>query len=280
MKRILFPTDLSEMTQHALTHAVHLAKITEAELLLVNAFTLEYFDSRIPRESYEMERDESKQKLDELKEDILEKPGNEKLNVRTSAIFGSPVNSIDEAAEHFDVDLLVMATNGVSSLKEFFSGSHTQRVIDDVDRPVLVIPEGLDFKSYDNILFASDLTHIPDKHLQVMSDIAKASEAKVHIVNVGPRERKEVMEKAAGRLEKEQLSDEVEHHWEFVENENVLEGLESYIDSHPEIDMLAMVGHERRDWLERFVSPRLTKRVVHHPLSCIIETGAQRRSIK
>jgi nucleotide-binding universal stress UspA family protein len=46
---------------------------------------------------------------------------------------------------------------------------------------------------------------------------------------------------------------------------DVLKGLESYIDAHPEIDMLVMIGHERRDWLENFVSPRLTKKVVHHP---------------
>lgn len=265
MKRILFPSDLSEMTRHALVHAVHIAKITHSELILVNAFELEYYDPRIPKESYEMERDEAKEGLETLKKEILEKSGNENLNIRTYPLYGGAVSSIDEAAKHFDCDLIVMATNGVSSLKEFFTGSHTQRVVDDVECPVLVIPEGVDFKDYDHILFASDLVKTPEEHLRTMMDIAVAAEAELHIVNVGTEERKEVMEKAVKRLEDEHLYDQVSHHWEFVENENVLEGLESYIDSHPEIDMLVIVSHERRDWLERFVSPRLTKKLVHHP---------------
>ncbi len=265
MKRILFPTDLSEFTEHALVHAVYLAKITGAELILVNAFELEYLDPYIPKESYEMERDESMAGLEELKKRILSEKGNEDLHITCFAAYGSPVSSIEETAAHYDVDLIVMATNGVSSLKEFFTGSHTERVVDGQDRPVLVIPEKAQFKDYDNILFASDLTETPQRHLKVLMDIALASDSELHIVNVGNEEKKKAMEKAMWRLEKEHLYDQLNHRWEFVQNDNVLEGLESYIDAHPEIDMLSMVGHERRDWLESFVSPRLTKKMVHHP---------------
>ncbi len=265
MKRILFPTDLSELTDHALVHAVHLAKVCDAELILVNAFELEALDSRIRQSSYEMGRDESLEQLEQLKKGILNEEGNEDLKLHCFPAYGSPVSSIEEAAEHFGVDLIVMATNGVSSLQEFFTGSHTQRVVDDVECPVLVIPEDADFKSYDNILFASDLTETPAKHLRTLMDIAWAEGAELHIVNVGSEEKKKVMEKAMWRLEKDHLYDELDHRWEFVHNDDVLEGLESYIDAHPEIDMLVLVGHERRDWLENFVSPRLTKKVVHHP---------------
>lgn len=265
MKRILFPTDFSDLTRHALVHAVYIAKVTDSELLLANAFELEYYDHRIPKGSYEMERDRSEHQLEMLKNEVLQEPGNENLKLKVAPLYGSAVSSIDEATEHYGVDLVVMATNGVSGLKEFFTGSHTQRVIDGVSCPVLVIPEDTDLKSYDNILFASDLTSTPEKHLSVMMDIASGANADLHVVNVGPEEKKDVMEKAAQRLEKEQLYQDISHRWEFVENEDVLQGLESYIDAHPEIDMLVMVGHERRDWLENFVSPRLTKKVAHHP---------------
>lgn len=265
MKRILFPTDLSELTRHALVHALHLAKINDAELILVNAFELEAIDSRIQQESYEMGRDESLAQLDKLKNEILREKGNENLKLSCFPVYGSTVSSIEEATEYFGADLIVMATNGVSGLQEFFTGSHTQRVIDEVGCPVLVIPEDSEFKSFNNILFASDLTEIPKKHLKVLMDIAIAEEAELHIVNVGPEEKKKVMEKAMWRLEKDHLYDDLNHRWDFVQNDDVLKGLESYIDAHPELDMLAMVGHERRDWLEKFVSPRLTQKVAHHP---------------
>lgn len=265
MKRILFPTDLSDMTKHALVHAVHLAKITDSELILVNAFEMEYLDPRIRKESYEMGRDETMEKLEELKQRVLIERGNQDLKIRCFPAYGSLVSSIEETAEHFGVDLIVMATNGVSELQEFFTGSHTQRVIDEVDCPVLVIPEDAEFKSFDNILFASDLNELPSEQLKTLMEVARAEEAELHIVNVGPEKKKKAMEKALWHFEKEHLYDDVDHRWEFVENEDVLKGLESYIDEHREIDMLVMVSHERRDWLENFVSPRLTKKVVHHP---------------
>ncbi len=62
------------------------------------------------------------------------------------------------------------------------------------------------------------------------------------------------------------LGEEIPHSFELIQDEEVLHGLEEYIDNHPEVGMLVMVSHERRDWLERFVSPRLTKKMVHHPL--------------
>lgn len=265
MKRILFPTDFSELTRNALAHAVQIARISDAELILVNAFNLEYLDPHIPKESYEMERDESLKKLEGLKEELLGEEGNAGVKIRCFPVFGSPVSSIEELAEHQEADLIVMATNGASGLKAFFTGSHTERVVDRVNCPVLVVPEKAELRRIAHVLFASDLTKTPEKELGILMQIVRAAQAELHIVNVGEGEEKAVMEKAAEKFEKEELYEDIPHHWEFVEHDDVLKGIEAYIDEHPEIDMLVMVGRERRDWLERFVSPQLTKKAVHHP---------------
>lgn len=264
MKRILFPTDLSEMTRHALDHAVHISKSTGAELTLVNAFDLEYMYGGVPKHSYEQMRDESLEKLETFKKSVQEREGTE-FPIECFASYGPAVSSIEEVAEHLNVDLIVMATNGVSGLKEFFLGSHTERVLEKLDRPLLVIPEEHEFKPYQHALFASDLTRPPKEHLTLLMDLLQADEGEIHLVNVGEREEKKDMEKAVERFKEEHIYDDVSHRWEFVENKDVLKGIESYIDAHPEIGLLVMTARERRDWLERFVSPRLTQKVVHHP---------------
>lgn len=264
MKRILFPTDLSEMTRHALDHAVHISRVTGAELVLVNAFDLEYMYQGMPKHSYEQMRDGSLSKLEEFKRSVQEREG-EDLPIQCFATYGPAVSSIEEVAEHLAVDLIVMATNGVSDLKEFFLGSHTERVMERVNCSLLVIPEGSEFKPYHHALLASNLTRTPEKHMKLLMELLRSEDGELHIVNVGEQEEKEVMKKAVERFESEHLYDDITHRWEFVENEDVLQGIESYIDAHPEIGMLVMTAMERRDWLERFISPRLTKKVVNHP---------------
>ncbi len=69
----------------------------------------------------------------------LELPDQEGCVWRTRYLQGEVVDGILAASE--DADLIVMATNGRSSLGELFRGSHTERVVRRARCPVLAVPE-------------------------------------------------------------------------------------------------------------------------------------------
>ncbi len=264
MERILFPTDFSETTEHALQYAVYLAKLTGARLYFVNAFELEFIFPDIPVESYAMEEDISDRRLNELK-DRVQKEQEEELDIVTIASLGDTIKSVRDIVKRDHIDMVVMGTRGASGIREFFSASHTFRVVKNVDCPVLVIPENWTFKELRSIAFATDLTHLPEKHIEKVKALAKATSADMKIVHVDRTGESSAEEKRERSWINDYLGDDVPHSFEVIREEEVLKGLEEYLDDHPEIGMLTMVSHERRDWLEKLVSPRLTKEVVHHP---------------
>ena len=52
MKRILFPTDFSEVATNAFVHALEFAKIVQGELILLHTFDLPVFDNQFFPENY------------------------------------------------------------------------------------------------------------------------------------------------------------------------------------------------------------------------------------
>ncbi len=267
MKRILFPTDFSKETEQALEYAVYFARNTGMQLILLNAFDLKYLHPDLPRGSYDMEEDRSREKLNELRQQILSREENKGMDIDLIAAFGSTLRTMEEVAKQEHVDLIVMGTKGVSAVKDFFTDSMTFRTIERVDCPVIVIPEDKNFKQFQKILFATDFTNIPEKSLNTLKELAKGIGAAIKIVNVNREfEEPTVAEAREGLHINRIFGEEVEHDFEFVQDEKVLQGLEAYIDQNPEIGMLVMISHERLDWLEKFVSPRLSKQMVHHPL--------------
>jgi nucleotide-binding universal stress UspA family protein len=60
----------------------------------------------------------------------------------TSLRHGEPVESILDAMDDLDADLIVMTTNGRDTLRQALAGSTTERIIRKADCPVLAVPDG------------------------------------------------------------------------------------------------------------------------------------------
>ena len=52
MKKILFPTDFSEVASNAFIHALEFAKIVQGELVLLHTFELPVYDNQFFPENY------------------------------------------------------------------------------------------------------------------------------------------------------------------------------------------------------------------------------------
>jgi nucleotide-binding universal stress UspA family protein len=151
-KRILVPHDGSMMADNALKHAIYLANMSKAEIIILNV--LEHLDNvdssavvatnrgqsevKETKSNYEITLEGEVKNMVEEKIRLCKEAGL-KGQVSYKIQTGKPAEEIIKVSEEMNIDLLVMASNKSSSLVSRIVGSTVRRVIDDVENPVLIV---------------------------------------------------------------------------------------------------------------------------------------------
>ncbi|XOV92667.1 MAG: universal stress protein [Bacteroidota bacterium] len=158
MKKILVPTDFSECANVASETAIKLAKNNDAEIVFLHYMTipidwihLQYVDERLYPDVNKMVKN-ANSKLDELvneadKEDVVS---------RHFIAYNEDISDIPKYFKQFDIDQVVMGSQGAKGAREFFLGSNAQRIIRQSNIPVLIVKHKLDHISKPTIVFVSD----------------------------------------------------------------------------------------------------------------------------
>ncbi|MBV7441655.1 universal stress protein [Weeksellaceae bacterium TAE3-ERU29] len=142
MKKILVPVDLSEFSKEIIDGALNLAKLTDAELILLNVASLDIgfiigdvgFQYLPQLEHTALENDAMM--LNNFTDYINLKDVKCKSLVKQ----GVPVDVILEQAEKQNADCIVIGSRGHGSLYEVLVGSVCHDVIKYSNIPVYVIP--------------------------------------------------------------------------------------------------------------------------------------------
>jgi nucleotide-binding universal stress UspA family protein len=146
VKKVVFPTDFSELSNHAIPYAIKMAKIFDAELIMLHAITLYEHDPNDPEHQFPSLRaycGEVRKAADNGFQICIERMGDSGVKVRKAVIQGiSPHAAIlDFVKEEGDVGMLVMSTHGRSGLSHVLLGSVTENVIRYSPCPVLVVKQ-------------------------------------------------------------------------------------------------------------------------------------------
>lgn len=138
MKKILAPTDLSELSQAGVRYALDLARMVGAEVTVyhvVGVDELMHYDLLRPLdqilEKYRMALDHF---LQEHFADLLPL-----VETRTKVELGTPDDNIVHEAKKQGTDLIVISTHGRTGLSHMLVGSVTERVVRHASCPVLSI---------------------------------------------------------------------------------------------------------------------------------------------
>lgn len=147
MKRILFPTDFSEVADNAFSHALELARKVGGEIILLHTFEYPIIDNQYFPENYQVLFDSLElSKFDAFKNEV------EKLRQTAATLnhhdipmthrlmVGDLISSVRTAIKEDGIDFVVMGTAGAEGWKEAFMGTHTGEVLTAVDVPVLSVP--------------------------------------------------------------------------------------------------------------------------------------------
>ncbi len=262
MKNILVPIDFSTASHNAAQYAVSLADVFNAKVIFFNvvpsAFIVED-ESADARMMVHAELIEENKNLVVKEIETLSKKGTSKIEGFVGE--GSPTDVILEMAKENDVDIIVMGMKGKGKSNSVF-GSTTTAVIRKSSLPVFVIPENALYQSIDNITFASDFDADTDiSYYTLLQELAEKYNSSIHILNVQKNDAAMSSERVAGKMETDLIFSKFSHSFHSVENNNVVEGINKFIEKNP-TDVLAMMAH-KHSVFERMFGTVHTKLMSH-----------------
>jgi nucleotide-binding universal stress UspA family protein len=134
IKKILAPTDFSDISAKGVSYACQLAKEVGAELVIMNVVILDESNLINKREM-----EQHKHQLDEFVNDKVEAaaPG---TNIRKVVEPGQADTTIVHWADNEGIDLIVMSSHGRGGLARMLMGSVTEQILRKSSCPVLVVP--------------------------------------------------------------------------------------------------------------------------------------------
>ena len=146
VKRILAPTDFSDLSKVGIRYAFEMARDVSAEVIVYHAIDVggEWKDrqwkDRPPKvAAYHDMLEESRRLLDKFLADNFA-DCIDLVEVRCAVEFGTPHKNIVEKAAAKGVDMIVMSTHGRTGLNHIIMGSVAEKVVARATCPVLVVP--------------------------------------------------------------------------------------------------------------------------------------------
>jgi nucleotide-binding universal stress UspA family protein len=203
-KRILCPTDFSEPATLALHYANEIAVCFDATLMVLYAdffIPPPYFTSGQMAEMVK-EISISRQAAREHLTAYVRRGIGEGTRVETILVESPPMAAIMETAATKNADLIVMGSHGRSGFNRMTLGSVTERVLHEVDRPLLTVrvkeggpePERI---SINRILCPVNLTavaHLALAHAVAIAECFRADLQVVHVIERAIDEEEEKKE--------------------------------------------------------------------------------------
>jgi nucleotide-binding universal stress UspA family protein len=272
--RILLPTDGSEEAEAVADVAFDIAATHDASVHVLNvADTTRDSVTNVRGRIVDALVEEGERIVDAVEERARDRG----VTVRTAVLQGDPSPTIVDYASEYDIDLVVMPTQGRRGLERVLLGSVTERVVSSASVPVLVCNPGSEFAfAYpsERVLVPIDGSDAADRGLSAGIDVAEATGATLHLLTVvetaslGPDVRSastterltEAAEEtlAAARTRAEDAGvDSVET---AVRQGQPYRGIRSYIDDE-DVD-LAVLGTGEQSDFGRFLWGGVTAKLV------------------
>jgi nucleotide-binding universal stress UspA family protein len=250
MKTLLFPTDFSENAIHASEYAGLLAHKFEANVVLLNIYSVPMMtEYQIPYniDDFTAEMKEiSEKNLEIFTDKFIGTTNLPKERISQRIEYGFVADVITETAKNIGADMIVMGTKGASNILEKWIGTTAQAVMKTADCPVWIIPEEATINYPQKFLYAADLQEDEIMATQKVMEFVTPLHALCKVIHIDDYfeigDNQEVKEKISELKEEFKEDDNV-----FVRNirrDDIIEGLETYIQSYKP-DVLALAVYEK-----------------------------------
>ena len=180
MRHILFPTDFSSVSRHALSYAVLLGERFQAQLTLVHVLHSVLEPDHFTRKAPAYSREAAEPLLQELAAEV-----SGRVNCQYRIMDGLIAESVGALADEIGADLIVAGTAGAGTSPEVVASSYAADLIAHTKRAVLAVPADVPLQLPSKIVLALDFKPLRDLSvLQPLAEIAREFKAELLFVNV------------------------------------------------------------------------------------------------
>lgn len=256
IEKILVPTDFSRQANDALAAAVDIAKVADAEVVLLHVVeipTITHYDSidtygwsgqtDYDPEIYQHYTKQLKERI-EARIHVLRERFKD-VQITTHIEFDSLQRSLSEFIVKEQADLIVMGSSGVDGLEEVMVGSNTEKVIRRAKVPVLVIKKHIEGFYPKHIAFASDFQDVTPRVIKTLKIFQELSNATIHFVKIitpNTFEATTYTEQVIREFAQKNEFDNYEVHvFNYFSEEEGIQAFGEYVKA----DLLAMTTHGR-----------------------------------
>jgi nucleotide-binding universal stress UspA family protein len=268
MKKILVPLDFTETSDNAFVYALELAKLFNAELVLLHTFDLPVVDSQSLTVNYGTIYDaieltnleHFKDKMPMLRA-MAQERNLEHIIIHHILMDGDLLFNVKKVVKQEKIDFVVMGTRGASGWVDSFIGTNTGAVISDVSVPVLSVPVEAKFHKIENIAFTTRYREKDIEALQGVLELAKKMKANIKCLYV--KTAASDVRGHAVKLWESHFENEYENlEFFIIPDEDVKATIEDFL-LNQNIDLLAMLTY-KHNFFEELFRTTTTQKLSYH----------------
>lgn len=160
--------------------------------------------------------------------------------IKFKSIKGEIAPVVNYLSEESRPDLVVLGTKGAHVLREMLVGTTTGKIVRQVKAPVLIIPESMEFKLPERIVFASDMHECRNEDdFKKLTNIARAFMSEFMVLHIFKDQKPDV--DAYEKCMVEHL-DGINYAFHYKQNIDIADGIDDFTrNMNP--GLLAMIMH-------------------------------------
>ena len=245
MFNILVPTDFSDGALRALRYAVKLGAPLKANIIVANAYMMPSGGTSVVVDISDLLRKTALDEMDKVEAEFYRLSIGKEIKGNFIVEYGTVFDVINSIDSKFNIDLVVMGTNGASGLVKVL-GSNTSAVVRETSIPVIAVPEVKTDAVVNKLLFATDFHQVNRKEdlifLHNLAEGLQASISFIHVIGQGDEpisesKKQEYITHTCDILKSSKTD------FRSVSADDVVTGIREAIETEKP-DILVMVRHE------------------------------------
>lgn len=246
LKKILVPTDYSINSSDAVSAAIAIAEMQDAQVIILHVYHMPFADEHMPPSMIKELMNSQKERADLDMQTFIESQQilkQKTVPVEFKTVMGFASEMILDVARANNVDLIITGTKGANSVDDKLFGTVTWNIIKHSEIPVLAIPEKSANYTFRNIMIPFEGTEKDNDTITWLLNFAEKNTATVHAVHFltdSTNYNKSTIDKLHTRFRKYLDNDMLQLH--FLAEKNITEGIRKFA-ARNNIDMICMVTH-------------------------------------
>ena len=283
MKTILYATDCTKNDASALKYVYHFSCIMKADLHVIHVYDLPPVSVSVIQRSEVLKKNinlELKHVVEKYCEAHLKNESHKKT-IKIHAIEHVSVeDAILDLSKKLSPDLVVLGIKDSHSHRGFFSSNIANVLLDKIEVPIMMVPNGLIYNSISTIIYATDFEQEDILPLKKLIEIVRPFEALIEIVHIYRTDTTTAKE----RMEqfKEMLLDQISYQnmtFKTIAANKIKKGLLSVIDNE-NASMLAMLERKHHLSIDNLFHKDLVKDMEDTIAVPILAFNKQRTIVK